>query len=116
MITTYVGVKWGLKKVQARTGFEPMTSTIPVQHSTITSQPGAGYYAGSTEINSRSDCRDMKIIYMNCGWRNEYESDPRSYEHYLSNGENKAWKKIQARKSHEYATLVLPITPTGRAS
>ena len=58
----------------------------------------------------------MKIIYVNCGWRNEYESDPRSYEHYLSNVENKAWKKIQARKSHEYATLVLPITPTGRAS
>ena len=23
--------KWDLKKIQARTGFEPMTSTIPVQ-------------------------------------------------------------------------------------
>ena len=32
----------------------------------------------------------MKIIYVNCGWRNEYGSDPRSYEHYLSSSENKA--------------------------
>ena len=32
----------------------------------------------------------MKIIYVNYGWRNEYGSDPRSYEHYLSRSENKA--------------------------
>ena len=25
----------------------------------------------------------MKIVYVNYGWRNEYGSDPRSYEHYL---------------------------------
>ena len=31
----------------------------------------------------------MKIIYVNCGWRNEYGSGPRSYEHYLSSSENK---------------------------
>ena len=35
----------------------------------------------------------MKIIYVNCGWRREYESDLRSNEHYLSSSENKAWKK-----------------------
>ena len=26
---------------------------------------------------------DIKIIYVNCVWRNEYGSDARSYEHYL---------------------------------
>ena len=36
----------------------------------------------------------MKILGVNCGWRNEYGSDLRSYEHYLSSSENKAWKKI----------------------
>ena len=36
----------------------------------------------------------MKVIYLNCGWRREYESDLRSTsnEHYLSRSE----KKIQA--------------------
>ena len=38
---------------------------------------------------------DIKIIYVNCVWRNEYGSDPRSYEHYLSSSENKAWKKFR---------------------
>ena len=33
----------------------------------------------------------MNIMYVNCGWRNEYGSDPHSYEHYLSSIENKAW-------------------------
>ena len=36
----------------------------------------------------------MKILGVNFGWRNEYGSDLRSYEHYLSSSENKAWKKI----------------------
>ena len=35
----------------------------------------------------------MKIICVNCGLRNEYESDLRSHEHFLSNDENKAWKR-----------------------
>ena len=34
----------------------------------------------------------MKIICVNCGLRNEYESDLRSNEHFLSN-ENKVWKR-----------------------
>ena len=38
------------------------------------------------------DCKYMKIIYVHCGWRKEYGSDPRSYEHYLSSSEYKAWK------------------------
>ena len=25
------------------------------------------------------DCKYMKFIYVNCGWRNEYVRDPRSY-------------------------------------
>ena len=36
----------------------------------------------------------MKIIYVNCGWRREYEIDLRSNEHYSSSSENKARKKI----------------------
>ena len=32
----------------------------------------------------------MKIIYMKCGVRDEYLSDLRNDEHYLSTGENKA--------------------------
>ena len=35
----------------------------------------------------------MKIIFVNCGLRREYQSDLRSNEHYLSSSENKAWKK-----------------------
>ena len=34
----------------------------------------------------------MKIPYVNCGWRKEYGSDARSYQHYLVSGERKAWK------------------------
>ena len=26
-------------------------------------------------------------IYVNCGWRNKYESDPQSYEYYLTSNE-----------------------------
>ena len=29
-----------------------------------------------------NNCKYMKIIYVHCGSRNEYRSDPRSYEHY----------------------------------
>ena len=34
----------------------------------------------------------MKIIYVNCGIRNEYESDLRSNKHFVSSSENKACK------------------------
>ena len=37
----------------------------------------------------------MKIMYVNCGFRNEYESDLRSNEHYLGSCESKARKKKQ---------------------
>ena len=33
------------------------------------------------------DSEYMKIIYVNCGWGNEYESDLRSNEHYLGNSD-----------------------------
>ena len=29
----------------------------------------------------------MEIIYVNCGWRNEYGSDPHIYEHYSRSSE-----------------------------
>ena len=46
-----------------------------------------------------NDCKYMKFIYVNCSWRNEYGSDPCSYEHYLSNNENKVWKNSGLRSS-----------------
>ena len=41
------------------------------------------------------DCEYMKIIYVNCKLRNEFESYPRSYERYLSNSENKGLRKFR---------------------
>ena len=38
----------------------------------------------------------MKIRYVHCGWRNEYRSDPCSYEHYWTSSWNKAWKQFRA--------------------
>ena len=35
----------------------------------------------------------MKMIYVDCGLRNKYESDIHSNENYLSSSEKKAWKK-----------------------
>ena len=45
-------------------------------------------------------------MYMNCGWRNEYGSDPRSYGHYLSSSENNAWKNsgLWGICTHNYFT------------
>ena len=37
----------------------------------------------------------MKIIYMNWGLGNKYESDIRSNEHHSSSSENKARKKLR---------------------
>ena len=37
----------------------------------------------------------MKITYVNCGLRNEYESNVRSTEHYFNSSENKAWKLLR---------------------
>ena len=51
----------------------------------------------------------MKIIYVNCGWRRKYESDLRSNEHYLSDDENKAWKKILACTGFESMTFAIPV-------
>ena len=42
-------------------------------------------------ILSSSEFEYMKIIYVNCVSRNEYESDLRSDAHYLNIGEWKAW-------------------------
>ena len=51
----------------------------------------------------------MEIIYVNCGWRREYESDLRSNEHYLSSSQNKTWKKIQVFTGFESMTSVIPV-------
>ena len=51
----------------------------------------------------------MKIVYVNCGLRNEYESDLRNNKHYLSNSESKVWKKIQACMRFEPITSAIPV-------
>ena len=47
----------------------------------------------------------MKIIYVNCRLRYEYESDLGSNEHYLSGSENKAWKN-----SGLYGVIMIMMT------
>ena len=37
-------------------------------------------------------------IYVNFGWRDGYESDPRSYDYYLTSSENKTWKKFRPER------------------
>ena len=37
----------------------------------------------------------MKIICVNCSWRNLNGDDSCSHEHHLSSSENKAWKKFR---------------------
>ena len=52
------------KKFQARTGFEPMTSAIPVQRSTNwANKPTGSWSMNWVKINIQvnEDCRDMKI-------------------------------------------------------
>ena len=43
----------------------------------------------------------MKIMYVNCGFRNEYESDLRTNEHYLGSCESKARKKTKQNKTKQ---------------
>ena len=44
-----------------------------------------------THVSSRciNGCEYMKVKYLNCGLRREYESDLRSYKHYLNSSEDK---------------------------
>ena len=61
------------KKIQACTGFEPMTFTIPVQRSTNwANKPTRNWLLCSVvPIKSMNwwinDCEYMKVIYLNCG-------------------------------------------------
>ena len=43
----------------------------------------------------------MKIMYVNCGFGNEYESDLRSNEHYLGSCESKARKKQKTKQKQQ---------------
>ena len=44
-------------------------------------------------LQSKNDCGYIKILYVNCGLRNKYDSNLRSIEHFLSSSENKVGKK-----------------------
>ena len=43
----------------------------------------------------------MKIMYVNCGFRNEYESDLRTNAHYLGSCESKARKKTKQKQQQQ---------------
>ena len=79
-------------------GFEPMTSAIPVQHSTNwANKPTGSWSLCWFQINPWSDEEMAKNIWKSYIWtvdKDVNESDPRSNVHYLSSSENKAWKNI----------------------
>ena len=67
-------------------------SALPTE---LTSQLGAGHYHNVGSCNKPmewwiNDFKYIEIIYVNCGLRNEFGSDLRCNEHYLSSTENKA--------------------------
>ena len=55
----------------------------------------------------------MKIMYVNCGFRNEYESDLRTNEHYLGSCESKARKKTKQNKTKATTTTTTTTKKTG---
>ena len=48
-------------------------------------------YKTKKQIN---DCGFIKILYVNCGLRNKYESNLRNIEHFLSSSETKALRGL----------------------
>ena len=67
-------------------------SALPTE---LTSQLGAGHYHNVGSCNKPmkwwiNAFKYIEIIYVNCGLRNEFGSDLRRNEHYLSSTENKA--------------------------
>ena len=52
----------------------------------------------------------MKIIFVNCAQRREYESDIRNNEHCFSSSENKAWKKNTSAVLYLHSTCWWLIT------
>ena len=79
------------KKIQACTGFEPMTSAIPVQHSTNWANKLTGSWSLCWfQINPWSDEWTAKNIWKSYIWtvdKHVNESDPRCNVHYLSSSE-----------------------------
>ena len=51
----------------------------------------------------------MKIIYVGCGLRGEYESDLRSNYYHLNSTEDKARKKIQACAGFQPTTSAILV-------
>ena len=76
------------EKIQARTGFQPMTFAIPVQCFAKWANKPTGSWSSCwfkwTLHVVNNDCKYMKIIYVHCSWRNKYRNHPRTYEHYWS--------------------------------
>ena len=52
------------------------------------------FLAEILDYKTEKKVNDIKIMYGNCGLRNEYERDLRSSEHYLTISENKVWSWI----------------------
>ena len=53
----------------------------------------------------------MKIMYVNCGFRNEYESDLRTNAHYLGSCESKARKKNKTKATTTTTTKKTGFEP-----
>ena len=90
---TFAAAKRRPDKIQACTGFEPLTSAIPVQRSTNwAKKPTGSRLLNWFVLNAWKDDDEvmnnyMKIIYENCGVKNYIKEHRRSYRR-----KKKAWK------------------------
>ena len=87
------------KKNQACTGFEPLTSAIPVQRSTNSAnKPTGSRSLNWFLINPWKDDDEVmniwKSVYVNCGVKNYMNEDLRSYMRNFCSCEKEAWKKL----------------------
>ena len=88
------------KKFQARTGFEPMTSAIPVQRSTNwANKPTGSWSMNWVQINIRvnEDFRYMKIHIFALRWKDEIRRSSQLRTLLKLVVVSRTWKKFQAR-------------------
>ena len=92
-------VKKAWKKPQACTGFEPLTSAIPVQRSTNSAnKPTGSRSLNWFLINPWKDDDEVmniwKSVYVICGVKNYMNEDLRSYIRNFCSCEKEAWEKL----------------------
>ena len=100
------------KKFQARTGFEPMTSAIPVQRSTNwANKPTGSWSMNWVQINIRvnEDFRYMKIHIFALRWKDEIRRSSQLRTLLKLVVVSRTWKKFQARTGFEPMTSAIPV-------